>query len=106
MARSVKNIALALSLAAGHDPDDPSSSRVPVPDYLAALTRRRAPRIGLLREFFERASAEVADVTAQAVNRLARAGADIEEAKLPPTFRAVAAAAYVITRNETANDHA
>jgi aspartyl-tRNA(Asn)/glutamyl-tRNA(Gln) amidotransferase subunit A len=106
MARSVEDIALGLSVTAGHDPADPSSSREPVPDYLAALTRRRAPRVGVLREFFERATPEVADVTAQSVNRLARAGADVEEAKLPPTFHAVAGAAYVITRSETASVHA
>lgn len=106
MARSVEDIALGLSVTAGHDPADPSSSREPVPDYLAALTRRGAPRVGVLREFFERATPEVADVTAQSVNRLARAGADVEEAKLPPTFRAVAGAAYVITRSETASVHA
>ena len=106
MARSVEDIAFALAVTAGHDPDDPSSSRAPVPDYLAAITRRRAPRIGLLREFFERTTAEVADVTAQAVNRLADAGAGVEGAKLPPTFRAVPAAAYLITRNDTASIHA
>jgi aspartyl-tRNA(Asn)/glutamyl-tRNA(Gln) amidotransferase subunit A len=106
MARSVEDIALGLSITAGHDPEDASSSRAPVPDYLAALTSRRAPRVGLLREFFERATPEVADTTAQVVNRLARAGADIEEAKLPPTFRAVAAASYVIMRSETASVHA
>jgi aspartyl-tRNA(Asn)/glutamyl-tRNA(Gln) amidotransferase subunit A len=106
MARSVEDIALGLSIAAGHDPEDASSSRAPVPDYLAALTSRRAPRVGVLREFFERATPEVADTTAQVVNRLARAGADIEEAKLPPTFRVVADAAYVIVRSETASVHA
>jgi aspartyl-tRNA(Asn)/glutamyl-tRNA(Gln) amidotransferase subunit A len=106
MARSVEDIALGLSITAGHDAEDASSSRAPVPDFLAALTSRRAPRVGLLREFFERATPEVADTTAQVVNRLARAGADIEEAKLPPTFRAVAAAAYVIMRSETASVHA
>jgi aspartyl-tRNA(Asn)/glutamyl-tRNA(Gln) amidotransferase subunit A len=106
MARSVEDIALGLSITAGHDPEDASSSRAPVPDYLAALTSRRAPRVGLLREFFERATPDVADTTAQVVNRLARAGADIDEAKLPPTFRAVAAAAYVIMRSETASVHA
>jgi aspartyl-tRNA(Asn)/glutamyl-tRNA(Gln) amidotransferase subunit A len=106
MARSVEDIALGLSITAGHDPEDASSSRATVPDYLAALTARRAPRVGLLREFFERATPEVADTTAQVVNRLARAGADIDEAKLPPTFRAVAAAAYVIMRSETASVHA
>jgi aspartyl-tRNA(Asn)/glutamyl-tRNA(Gln) amidotransferase subunit A len=59
-----------------------------------------------LREFFERSAAEVADVTAQAVNRLARAGASVEEAKLPPTFQVAHAAAYVITRSDTASIHA
>ena len=106
MARSVEDVALGLSIIAGHDPEDPSSSRAPVPDYLTALTRRRAPRVGVLRDFFERATPEVADVTAQAVNRLARAGAAVEEAKLPPTFRAVYAAAYLITRSDTASIHA
>ena len=106
MARSVEDIALGLSITAGYDPDDASSSRAPVADYSAALTRRRAPRVGLLREFLERATPEVADITVQTVNRLARAGAAVEEAKLPPTFRAVAAAAYVIMRSETASVHA
>jgi aspartyl-tRNA(Asn)/glutamyl-tRNA(Gln) amidotransferase subunit A len=107
MARSVEDIALGLGVVAGHDPADPSSSRVAVPDYLSALTRRRAPRIGLLREFFfERATPEVAQVTADAVERLARAGATVEEAKLPPSFRAVHAAANLIVRSETACIHA
>jgi len=106
MARSVEDVALGLSITAGHDPADPSSARAPVPDYLAALTRRGAPRIGVLREFFERATPEVADVTAQTVNRLARAGAVVEEAKLPPAFRAAYAAAYLITRSDTASIHA
>ena len=106
MARSVEDAALGLSIVAGHDPDDPSSSRAPVRDNLAALTRRRAPRVGVLREFFERAVPEVADVTAQAVRRLARAGAAVEEAKMPPTFQVAHAAAYVITRSDTASIHA
>jgi aspartyl-tRNA(Asn)/glutamyl-tRNA(Gln) amidotransferase subunit A len=106
MARSVEDIALALSITAGHDPDDPSSSRAPVPDYLASLTRRRAPRVAVLREFFERATPEVADITAQAVNRLARSGATVDEAKLPPSFRAAHAAAHVITRCDTSSIHA
>ena len=106
MARSVEDAALGLSIVAGHDPGDPSSSHAPVPDYLAALTRRRAPRVGVLRDFFERAVPEVADVTAQAVRRLARAGAAVEEAKLPATFQVAHAAAYVITRSDTASIHA
>src|SRR2546428_13591746 len=92
MARSVEDVGLLLSLTAGHDSDDPSSARVPVPDYLTALTRRRPPRVGLLREFLERATPEVADVTAQAVEGPRPARAAVDEAKLPPTFPAVDAA--------------
>ena len=107
MARSVEDVALALGVVAGHDPADPSSSRAGVPDYLSALTRRRAPRIGLLREFFfERATPEVAQVTTEAVQRLGRAGATVEEAKLPASFRAAHAAANLIVRSETACIHA
>lgn len=107
MARSVEDIALALGVTAGHDPADPSSARAPVPDYLAALTRRRPPRLGLVREYFlEHATDEVARVTAQAVDRLARAGAVVEEAKLPPSFAAVHAAANLIMRSDVASIHA
>ena len=107
MARSVEDIALGLAVTAGRDPDDPSSARAPVPDYLEAITRRRAPRIGVLRDaFFARATDEVARVTSAAVDRLDRAGAAVEEAKLPPSFPAVYAAAYLITRSDTASIHA
>ena len=107
MARRVEDIAFALAVTAGHDPDDPSSSRAPVPDYLTAITRRRAPRIGLLSDFFlERATAEVVRVTREAVDRLARAGATVEEAKLPASLSATFAAAYLISRSDTASIHA
>src|SRR5207247_1593701 len=76
-------------------------------DYLGAITRRRAPRIGLVREFFfERATADVARVTMDAVQRLTRAGAVVEEIKLPPSFPVVAAAAYLGSRMDTASIHA
>jgi aspartyl-tRNA(Asn)/glutamyl-tRNA(Gln) amidotransferase subunit A len=82
MARSVEDVALGLQIVAGHDLHDPSSSRAPVGDYLDALTRRRPLRIGLLSEhFFERARADVAGVTRGAVDRLAAAGATVEDAR-------------------------
>jgi len=107
MTRSVEDMALGLSVTAGHDPGDPSSSRSPVPDYIAAITRRRAPRIGLMREFFfERATPEVGRITSQAVERLARAGATVEEAKAPASLRVAQAAANLIVRCDTATVHA
>jgi aspartyl-tRNA(Asn)/glutamyl-tRNA(Gln) amidotransferase subunit A len=106
MARNVEDVALGLSVVAGHDAHDPSSSRTPVPDYLSALTLRRPPRIAVLREFLDRATPEVADITMQAVNRLTRAGAAVDDAKLPPTFQVAHAAAALITRSDTASIHA
>src|SRR5437879_12339113 len=107
MTRSVEDMALGLSVTAGHDPGDPSSSRSPVPDYVAAITRRRPPRIGLMRElFFERATPEVGRITSQAVERLARAGATVEEAKAPASLRVAQAAANLIVRCDTATVHA
>ncbi|HXV92021.1 MAG TPA: amidase, partial [Pseudonocardia sp.] len=48
MARTVRDVALLLGIIAGHDPRDATSSRRPVPDYLAALERPvRGLRIGL-----------------------------------------------------------
>jgi len=107
MARSVEDVALALGVLAGHDPADPSSSRTPVPDYASHSTRRRPPRLGLLGGFFhERATAEVRQITAQAVQRLATAGATVEELKLPSSFGATTAAAQLILRSDVASIHA
>jgi aspartyl-tRNA(Asn)/glutamyl-tRNA(Gln) amidotransferase subunit A len=107
IARSVEDIALGLQISAGHDAGDPSSAHAPVADYLTAITRRRTPRIGLLREFFfERATPEVVRITGQAVDSLIRAGAVVEEIKLPASFPAVHGAAQIIMRSDVASIHA
>jgi len=107
MARSVEDLALVLHVIAGHDPADASTTADPVADYRAALGGVRAPRIGLLREFFlEQCDAEVARVTRDALGRLTGAGAAVEEVKLPPSFAIAHAAAWTIARTETAACHA
>jgi aspartyl-tRNA(Asn)/glutamyl-tRNA(Gln) amidotransferase subunit A len=108
LARSVADCALALQVLAGHDPLDPSSSTAPVPDYLQAVQRaERPPRIGLVREFYlERADAELRRHVEDVADRLARAGAAVEEVKLPESFRAVLAAHRVIMQVEAAAVHA
>src|SRR2546425_411462 len=107
MTRSVEDMALGLSVTAGHDPGDPSSSRSPVPDYVAGITRRRPPRIGLMREFFfERATPEVGRITSQADERLARASAHEEDATAHASLSVAQAAANLIVRCDTATVHA
>lgn len=58
-----RDAALMLQAIAGHDPHDPASADVPVPDYAAALTGDISGlRVGVVRHFYEeddRADAEV-----------------------------------------------
>lgn len=108
LARSVTDIALVLQVLAGHDPRDPASSRAPVPDYVQAVQRAdRPPRVGLVRQFFlERADPELRAHTESLANRIARAGASVEEIKLPDSFKAVLSAHRVIMQVEAAAAHA
>ncbi len=53
IARSAADLARVLRVIAGHDPLDPTSSRLPVPDYEGGLTRSIAGlRIGVPRNYF------------------------------------------------------
>ena len=47
MARSAKDCAAILGVIAGADPDDPTASLEPVPDYVGNLGMSRPPRIGI-----------------------------------------------------------
>ncbi len=88
MVRTVEDAALTLDALAGYDPKDPGSVDVPVGQYHAAVYRRKSPpRIGLLKDFFyERAEYEVQRHTDDVVQKLATAGAIVEEVMLPESF--------------------
>lgn len=54
LARSVEDAAMVLQAMAGHDPDDPASVDMPVPDYVVGLDHGIAGlRIGYLRRWAE-----------------------------------------------------
>ncbi len=54
MARKVEDLALIMNILSGHDPKDPSSARVPVPDFAAGLQRDiKGLKIGLPREYWD-----------------------------------------------------
>ncbi len=90
MTRTVEDAALLLQVMAGHDPQDPVASRREVSDYLASLESPQAPRIGLLRGFFQgNADQETRRHMSQVVERLSRAGAAVEE---PPSPEGIEAA--------------
>ena len=85
MTRSVADSALVLQVIAGHDPLDPSSVPVPVPDYSAGLGRGvRGLRMGVpSNHYFEELDPEVEEATRRAVAALEELGAIAVPVDLP-----------------------
>ena len=107
LVRTVEDAAIMLQVMAGHDPNDPGSSNRRVPDYREEMTALdKPPRIGLLREFFfGRATAEVRMHTEAVVQRLAQAGAVIEEIGLPDSFATAHSCQRIVSNVECAAFH-
>ena len=107
MTRTAADCALMLGAMAGYDPDDPSSSVLPVPDYGAALTGDvKGLRVGLLRGFFlDGAAPAVRAAVEAAAATLARAGAVVDEVSLEQ-MKVVAAASTAIVGAEALAYHA
>ena len=107
LVRTVEDAAIMLQVMAGHDPNDPGSSNRRVPDYREEMTAPdKPPRIGLLREFFfGRSTAEVRMHTEAVVQRLAQAGAVIEEIGLPDSFATAHSCQRIVSNVECAAFH-
>jgi len=107
MTRTVEDAAILLGVLAGSDPLDPTASPEAVSDYLRACkSLRRPPRIGIVREYYQEKSEEqVRQHTEKVLVQLKRAGALLDEVKMPPSFAAVQDAQRVIMRVEGASFH-
>ncbi len=105
LCRSVEDAALGLSIMAGHDSGDPHSVAWPVEDFLAALAEPVAPRIGVLRSFFERAEPANAGQIEAVLGTLREKGARVEDAPLSATFEGIHAAGDTVARAEAAAFH-
>jgi aspartyl-tRNA(Asn)/glutamyl-tRNA(Gln) amidotransferase subunit A len=83
---------------AGYDPRDPTTSVLPVPDYMAALTGQiKGLRVGLLRSFFMESSAAAQQrAIEQAVKTLEGLGASVQEVTLETVKLAAAASTAVL----------
>ncbi|WP_420393563.1 amidase [Acuticoccus sp.] len=85
---TTRDCALMLQATAGHDPADPASAKVEVPDYAAALTGDIAGlKVGLIRHFYEADASATPEVRAAmdaAVATLGELGAAVEEVQLSP----------------------
>ncbi len=63
MARTVEDCAILLQAIAGHDPLDPASAEVPIPDYRGALQASvRGLRLGVPRSWFEEGEGTEAEI--------------------------------------------
>jgi aspartyl-tRNA(Asn)/glutamyl-tRNA(Gln) amidotransferase subunit A len=98
MCRSAADCALMLGAMAGYDPRDPTTSVLPVPDYMAALTGDiKSLRVGVLRKFFvESAGASQGQAMEQVVTTLGELGAKIQDVDLTTAELAAAASTAVL----------
>jgi aspartyl-tRNA(Asn)/glutamyl-tRNA(Gln) amidotransferase subunit A len=81
LTRTVRDAAIALQAMAGHDPRDPHSVDVPVPDYTEGIERgAQGLRVGVPRAFFAGSlEPDVERLTNAAFNGLSNAGADVRD---------------------------
>ena len=89
-ARAVADVTLTAGVLAARALDAPATS---------------APRLALAPELLERATPEVAATVHEAAGRLARAGATVQEVKLPAAFASLHAAGRVVLEVEAAAYH-
>jgi aspartyl-tRNA(Asn)/glutamyl-tRNA(Gln) amidotransferase subunit A len=103
MTRTVTDNAILLGIIAGHDPRDPASARMSVPDFTADLEKGvNGLKIGVLRRFYRQdfeADAEMAQSIEDALEILAGQGATVHEID-PGPLSDYAAANRVILLSE------
>lgn len=85
LGRTVRDVALAFAVLAGHDPRDPASVDVPVDDYLGGLDAGvTGLTLGLAGGLFSSTpTPDVAAAVKEAARVLADAGAEIRDVELP-----------------------
>jgi aspartyl-tRNA(Asn)/glutamyl-tRNA(Gln) amidotransferase subunit A len=86
LSRTVEDCAITLQAIAGHDPKDPYTWDVPVPDYRAALEGDiKGVRVGVVREmlYHDVVEPKVRDAVSRAIDVLSELGASVEEVSIP-----------------------
>ena len=108
LTRTVEDAALALQVLAGHDPRDPGSADVPVPDYRAPLRDGvKGLRVGYCSAFNRDGEVDAEQTAAldQTAQALAKLGAELVEVALPPNAQ-FQACARTISHSESFAIHA
>jgi aspartyl-tRNA(Asn)/glutamyl-tRNA(Gln) amidotransferase subunit A len=106
MTRSSRDAALVLSVIAGHDPRDGTSSRREVPDYLSSIEKRSGKlRIGLPKEYFGAGlDAEIGGALESSLQSMDQRGKiEIVSISLPHTEYAIATYYVIATAEASSN---
>jgi aspartyl-tRNA(Asn)/glutamyl-tRNA(Gln) amidotransferase subunit A len=105
LAKDVEDCALVLQAIAGHDPQDSTSVRTPVPDYRANLAHGvRGLKVGIPKEYFvEGMQPEVEIAVHKAIAELAGLGAQPVSISLPHTDYAIATYYIIATAEASSN---
>jgi aspartyl-tRNA(Asn)/glutamyl-tRNA(Gln) amidotransferase subunit A len=106
LARTAEDCALLLKLMAGPDPEDPTASSTPVPDYVAATAASiTGLKIGVPNSFYvDDLDPDVARILDETIAVLKREGADIVKVELPDQ-RQLASASQLVLAVEAAAFH-
>ncbi|MGE3915345.1 MAG: amidase [Hyphomicrobiaceae bacterium] len=106
LARTARDCARLMTVIAGHDPKDPTSSREPVPDYEASLDGNvKGMRIGIAADYFlDGADTEIAGALTKAAAHFRELGAEVLEVRLP-MMDAVSTYGAVVSRAEAGAIH-
>ena len=110
MTRTVEDAALVLSVLAGHDPRDSTSSPRPAPrasEYAAALARRdlKGIRVGVPTEFMaDGLDGVVARRCENALDTARKLGAELVDVSLPHATRHAIAAYYIVAMAEASSN--
>jgi len=102
--RSVRDVAAALQVIAGHDPCDSTSAAQAVPDYEALLDGPvKGFKVGIADEYFKGLSPAIGDSIKKGIDLLATLGCEITPISLPHTDYAIASYYIIATAEASSN---
>lgn len=106
MAKNMTDLALALEIIAGYDENESTSLNEPVPKYTKSVKNGvKGLKIAVLKESFTKGiDTKVQDKLKQAIEKLKKEGAIIEEISSPLTYKYSIPTYYLISLSETSTN--
>ena len=107
LTRTVEDAALMFGIIAGHDPRDPTSSKLYVPDYVFGLSQGiKGLRVGVPKNyFFDFVDPEISDLVRASLDVLVDAGAELVLVTIPDSLEATNSLTSLIIATEAASIH-